>query len=78
MGQFGRVVKAEVFGLKSDKNFQKVQTVAVKMVRSQADTSALESLISEMKIMSFLGPHLNVVNLLGACTKGLSQSIELI
>lgn len=26
--------------------------------------------MSELKIMSHLGPHLNVVNLLGACTKG--------
>lgn len=26
--------------------------------------------MSELKIMSHLGPHLNIVNLLGACTKG--------
>lgn len=25
--------------------------------------------MSELKIMSHLGPHLNIVNLLGACTK---------
>lgn len=25
--------------------------------------------MSELKIMTHLGPHLNIVNLLGACTK---------
>lgn len=29
--------------------------------------------MSELKIMSHLGPHLNIVNLLGACTKGGSR-----
>lgn len=31
--------------------------------------------MSELKIMSHLGPHLNVVNLLGACTKGGTQTM---
>ena len=69
MGQFGRVVKAEVSGMKG----HDTKTVAVKMVRSQANVSAIEALVSEMKIMSFLGSHLNVVNLIGACTKGISK-----
>ena len=44
-------------------------TVAVKMVRSHGNTVAMKSLMSELKIMIHLGSHLNVVNLLGACTK---------
>ena len=70
------MVKAEAVGLKI-KNGQTVKTVAVKMVRSQLlpqnQLSALEALVSELKVMIHLGPHLNVVNLLGACTKHLSK-----
>ena len=69
VGQFGRVVKAEVSGMTG----HDTKTVAVKMARSQANVSAIEALVSEMKIMSFLGSHLNVVNLIGACTKGISK-----
>lgn len=35
-----------------------------------ARSSEKQALMSELKIMSHLGPHLNIVNLLGACTKG--------
>ena len=66
IGAFGRVVKADAIGLKTD---EPVTTVAVKMVKSNADAVAIESLVSELKIMIHLGSHLNVVNLLGACTK---------
>ena len=68
VGQFGRVLKADVSGLKGDDNTS--QTVVVKMVRSQANVSAVEALVSETKIMIYLGlrMHLNVVNFLGACT----------
>lgn len=38
------------------------------MVRSYADLGALASLVSELKILIHLGSHLNIVNLLGACT----------
>jgi hypothetical protein len=43
------------------------------MVRSEANVSAMEALISELKILDYLGLHLNVVNLLGACTKQLHK-----
>ena len=65
VGCFGRVVKAEAVGIKGET----VKTVAVKMVRSEANVAAMEALISELKILVYLGSHLNVVNLLGACTK---------
>ena len=38
------------------------------MIRSYADLAALASLVSELKILIHLGSHLNIVNLLGACT----------
>ncbi|XP_057368137.2 vascular endothelial growth factor receptor 1-like [Daphnia carinata] len=70
-GCFGRVMKAEAVGLKdSDKT---VKTVAVKMVRSATNAAAMEALIRELKILIYLGSHINVVNLLGACTKGTSR-----
>ena len=71
-GCFGRVVKAEAVGITKGSD-ESVQTVAVKMVRSQTNITAMEALISEMKILIYLGTHLNVVNLLGACTKQISK-----
>ncbi|KAM9788926.1 platelet-derived growth factor receptor beta-like [Neosynchiropus ocellatus] len=64
-GAFGRVVKATVSGLVHSHSTTKV---AVKMVKH--NSGAVHSLTSELKMMAHLGPHLNVVNLLGACTRG--------
>ncbi|XP_059350096.1 LOW QUALITY PROTEIN: fibroblast growth factor receptor 1-like [Daphnia carinata] len=70
---FGEVYKSEAVGLKgSDEH---VTTVAVKKILStsqfqmKSNTAALDALIGELKILNYLGSHLNVVNLLGACTK---------
>ncbi|GAB6032659.1 hypothetical protein CHUAL_011537 [Chamberlinius hualienensis] len=67
-GAFGRVVKAEAIGLQEG---EASTTVAVKMLREKADSSQLKTLAQELKIMVHLGRHLNVVNLLGAVTKGI-------
>lgn len=66
-GCFGRVLQAEAKGIVPGEE-SKTETVAVKMVRSYADLGALASLVSELKILIHLGSHLNIVNLLGACT----------
>ena len=47
--------------------------VAVKMVKPQADITYIKALMAELKIMIHLGRHLNIVNLLGACTVGLAR-----
>jgi serine/threonine protein kinase len=73
-GCFGRVVKAEAVGVKS--SGETVKTVAVKMVRSTTNVAAMEALVSELKILIHLGSHLNVVNLLGACTKKISKGLS--
>ncbi|XP_043112979.1 platelet-derived growth factor receptor beta [Puntigrus tetrazona] len=65
-GAFGRVVEATAYGLGRSQSTTKV---AVKMLKSTARRSETQALMSELKIMSHLGPHLNIVNLLGACTK---------
>jgi serine/threonine protein kinase len=40
-------------------------------MKATADVGYLKALLSELKIMSFVGRHPNVVNLLGACTQNL-------
>ncbi|KAL4631355.1 platelet-derived growth factor receptor beta isoform X1 [Arapaima gigas] len=65
-GAFGRVVEATAYGLGTSHSTTKV---AVKMLKSTARRSETQALMSELKIMSHLGPNLNIVNLLGACTK---------
>ncbi len=74
-GQFGVVVQAQQTGTVTDKEDNTVRQVAVKMIRASLDLgsnqSTLAFLVSELKILIHLGPHLNVVNLLGACTKGI-------
>ena len=75
-GCFGRVLKAEAVGIKNDD--ETVTTVAVKRIKPTAKSpDAIVALIRELKILIYLGEHgppnrevhLNVVNLLGACTK---------
>eukprot|EP00062_Callorhinchus_milii_P021926 gi/632979167/ref/XP_007906319.1/ PREDICTED: vascular endothelial growth factor receptor 3 isoform X2 [Callorhinchus milii] len=65
-GAFGKVVEASAFGI--DKS-SSCKTVAVKMLKDGATGSEHKALMSELKILIHIGNHLNVVNLLGACTK---------
>lgn len=66
-GAFGKVVEATAYGLsKADS----VMTVAVKMLKTSAHATEKEALMSELKVLSYLGNHMNIVNLLGACTVG--------
>ena len=48
--------------------------VAVKTLNPYAGKDLLKSLMSELKIMSHLGHHQNIVNLLGAITTNLQMS----
>ncbi|KAJ8405469.1 hypothetical protein AAFF_G00319420 [Aldrovandia affinis] len=66
-GAFGKVVEATAYGLGKEDN---VMQVAVKMLKPSAHSDEKEALISELKILSHLGQHKNIVNLLGACTHG--------
>ncbi|KAF6026746.1 Pvr [Bugula neritina] len=38
-----------------------------------SDIEQVKALISELKILIHIGQHLNIVNLLGACTKDISK-----
>uniref|UniRef100_A0AAY4BCL3 receptor protein-tyrosine kinase n=1 Tax=Denticeps clupeoides TaxID=299321 RepID=A0AAY4BCL3_9TELE len=66
-GAFGKVVEATAYGLGTD---EIITRVAVKMLKPSAHSEEREALMSELKILSHLGPHDNIVNLLGACTQG--------
>lgn len=66
-GAFGKVVEATAYGLGKEDN---VMRVAVKMLKASAHSDEREALMSELKILSHLGHHQNIVNLLGACTYG--------
>ncbi|XP_054461281.1 KIT proto-oncogene, receptor tyrosine kinase b [Anoplopoma fimbria] len=66
-GAFGKVVRATAYGLCSADT---LTTVAVKMLKPNAHATEKEALMSELKVLSYLGNHVNIVNLLGACTVG--------
>ncbi|KAM9795663.1 macrophage colony-stimulating factor 1 receptor [Neosynchiropus ocellatus] len=66
-GAFGKVVEATAYGLGEQDNALRV---AVKMLKASAHSDEREALMSELKILSHLGHHANIVNLLGACTYG--------
>uniref|UniRef100_A0A3P9N494 receptor protein-tyrosine kinase n=1 Tax=Poecilia reticulata TaxID=8081 RepID=A0A3P9N494_POERE len=66
-GAFGKVVEATAYGLGKEDN---VMRVAVKMLKASAHSDEREALMSELKILSHLGHHKHIVNLLGACTYG--------
>ncbi|XP_047205627.1 vascular endothelial growth factor receptor 1 isoform X2 [Girardinichthys multiradiatus] len=65
-GAFGKVMQASAFGIDSSTSSR---TVAVKMLKEGATASEHKALMTELKILNHIGNHLNVVNLLGACTK---------
>ncbi|XP_045573767.1 vascular endothelial growth factor receptor 3 isoform X1 [Salmo salar] len=65
-GAFGKVIEASIFGISQNSS---LDTVAVKMLKEGACASDHKALMSELKILIHIGNHLNVVNLLGACTK---------
>ncbi|KAI5733630.1 hypothetical protein M8J76_014037, partial [Diaphorina citri] len=70
-GAFGVVMEAKADGILERGEFT---TVAVKMVKkNDIDRTFQKALMSELKIMSHLGKHLNIVNLLGACTDNIKN-----
>lgn len=65
-GAFGKVMEASIYGISKSNS---LDTVAVKMLKDGATASEHKALMSELKILIHIGNHLNVVNLIGACTK---------
>lgn len=44
------------------------------VISANAHATEKEALMSELKVLSYLGNHVNIVNLLGACTVGGERS----
>eukprot|EP00794_Sanderia_malayensis_P007017 gene7017-7802_t len=55
-----------------------VTKVAVKKLKENATPEEMRDLISELKILIHIGEHHNIVNMLGACTKGCEKDLMLI
>jgi serine/threonine protein kinase len=70
-GAYGMVLK----GILTTKNRERIQ-VAIKTVKPMDDISYFKALMSELKIMGFIGKHANIVNLLGAYTKSIQKRIK--
>ncbi|KAK6486309.1 receptor-type tyrosine-protein kinase FLT3-like, partial [Huso huso] len=64
-GAFGKVVEATAYGISKPGVSEQV---AVKMLKEKFQPSEKEALMSELKMMTHIGTHENIVNLLGACT----------
>ncbi|XP_051910461.1 receptor-type tyrosine-protein kinase FLT3 isoform X1 [Hippocampus zosterae] len=64
-GAFGMVVQATAYGIKKA---GVTQQVAVKMLKEKHQQVDKEALMSELKMLTHIGHHVNIVNLLGACT----------
>lgn len=62
-GHYGIVYKAKV----------KEIIVAAKTLKSNADKTCLKGLLSELKIMSYIGEHENIVKLVGSNTRKLRE-----
>lgn len=69
-GQYGVIYKGK---LKRSKNDQNPIPVAVKTVRSNVDISYFKALMSELKILAYIGPYQNenIVNLVGVCSNNI-------
>ncbi|XP_028289690.1 receptor-type tyrosine-protein kinase FLT3 [Gouania willdenowi] len=64
-GAFGMVVQATAYGINQAGVSQQV---AVKMLKEKHQSVEKEALMSELKMLTHIGHHANIVNLLGACT----------
>lgn len=53
-------------------------TVAVKTLKANATRDEYRDLASELKILIHVGEHTNIINLLGACTKGKADRLLVI
>ncbi|XP_029955806.1 receptor-type tyrosine-protein kinase FLT3 [Salarias fasciatus] len=64
-GAFGMVLHATAYGINKPGVSQQV---AVKMLKEKHQSVEKEALMSELKMLTHIGHHVNIVNLLGACT----------
>ena len=64
-GNFGQVYKGILTGLVNENS---MTTVAIKTINDEVNETELENIICEIKIMSSVDPHLNLVSMVAACS----------
>ena len=73
-GNFGKVCKGEVQGVyQSNDKF----VVAVKSISNSTNEGDVDSFLEEIKIMSAIDPHINLVNMIGSCTSDYKSNQQL-
>lgn len=65
-GQFGKVLEGQVF---LDEQKSVPTQVAVKVPRDGMNYSHQKALLDELKIMIYIGKHVNVLGLIGCITR---------
>ena len=73
-GNFGNVSKGVLDGLYSSNS---KTTVAIKSINGPNDGADLRDFLQEIKIMSYIKPHLNLVNMIGSCSSDVQNQREL-
>ena len=63
-GNFGKVFKGELYGLYGSNS---KTTVAIKSVNGEGGTNAMHDLLCEIKLMSYIQAHPNLVSMIGSC-----------
>ncbi|UJR21112.1 hypothetical protein I4U23_024212 [Adineta vaga] len=66
-GAFGFVYQGIAKGISPK---EKQTTVAIKTVQDDASPEEIENLLKELSVMKMVGKHVNIISLLGCCTKG--------
>ena len=70
-GNFGQVCRGEL-KLLTESNLK--STIAIKSINGYADESGIDSFLDEIKIMSNVNPHPNLVSMIAACTAELQEN----
>ena len=73
-GNFGNVSKGELKDLNGDSS---VTPVAIKSINGFAEGNDLRDFLEEIKIMSYVQPHLNLVSMIGSCSTNVENRTEL-
>ena len=69
-GNFGKVFKGKILKINHQDH---ENTVAIKSIRGLVGQSEIDAFFKEIKIMSRIEPHVNLVGMLGTCTSNLQE-----
>ena len=76
-GNFGAVYQGTLTGLYKTNNKIPIAIKTVETFDTTSDVSVIEGFIGEIKIMSNVDPHLNLVNMIGSCTSDFKETNQL-